>query len=377
MSERQQLINKYIYDIKPGISAKYQLHFLLDEQDQSAMLMLQSALSQIASETNQKEIEKVMENIKKGTSRSIVFGHKVKEEKLEKEATSVYNVTEHNYSSAANSDMQALRYENALKKYLLAKHAKNATDKYYVERAECQFMLENYDEAYSLAVKSKEPLWMFLTSLVTGRFNEAASYEPFISQHIIQRSENIQARSKIVNSFDLFQLLMFSLFASKPLTEVNEIYKNIISLSINYKFDVIESIMKKFENHQYAEAVQDIDLLKYTIDQSIYSAPVSAKLCKAITENFIINFVRPFGTFRISDIEAATKCNRENICQIIVGAIRSGELVGRIDTTNDLFTRSDSRIAQVRKTYDKLLIIRKRVQLAQWNAAIKESHKFN
>ena len=375
MSQRQQIINKYIYDIRPSISSKYQLHFLAHETDSPAKQMILTSLKQISATTNQKDIIRVIEELDKNPDASIVYGIKNPEdsEKKSKEGTGF----EKNFSPIACSALSSLRFHRAIKYFDKERKKANSDSKFYMERAECYFMLEKYSKAYSLAKKSNDNLLQFLMALVTGRFSEAASFCHTIVSIITDRSDSSRSHDKFVNNFDLYQLLMYSLLASQPSTKVVEVNDLLTSTTMSYSFETIQQIINAFKCHQFAAALQSIDALEKELSRSIYSYPVEKQLKDAIVQNLIVNFVRPFGTIRIDDIAKETKIDNQKVTTALIRAIRSGDLTGRIDPDERVFLRSESRYAQVQAAYDKLQIIRQRIELAQWNNEIAKQIKFN
>ena len=377
MSQRQQLINKYIYDLKPAISARYQLHFLSIETDDPARQMVISSLNQISQNNNQPQIKTICKKLQENPNSSIVFGQKVKEPKemIQPNGTPGFQ-TNTNFSILASNAFNSFQFQKAIKYFDKGRKSLNPEGSFYQERAECYFMLENYDKAYSLAKKSGNPLWTFLMALVTGRFNEAASYCDLIISILTERTDAQNSHNKVVNNFDLYQLLMYVLLASQPATRVVEVYEQLSSAALSYSFESIKQIVDCFKVHQYGAALQYINLLRSEINQSIYSFPVENQLKDAIIQNLIVNFVRPFGTIRIDDISKETKIDKNRITKALICAIRAGELIGRIDPDQGIFSRSESRYAQVQASYDQLQIIRQRIELALWNTEIAKEVKF-
>lgn len=360
MSERQQIINKYISNLSNGVSVAYQLNFLRNENDSAARQMICNSLKQISSKIDNQEVISAMESALRGSSSRNLIGGMVKKEKDEE--NSDYENTsgiEKDYGQRGMTYLGSLHYQNALHDFDKARKSKRSSNKFYSERCHCCFLLSRFDEAYALAKKTQKPLLIFLMSMVSGHFSEAADVSEYLSL--------IGSQSPLVSTYDLFQLIMLAKMASKPATDVVETFGRLTASLPSYTFPEIERIVNLFNTHEYGKAVTHVVSLSPSIEQSIYTVPVMNSLIEAITQNSLLSFIRPFGTIRISDVISETGLSREKVNKAIIAGVRSGELTGRIDPVNDVFIRSSSRLAQVQASYDQLMIIRQRFETALWN----------
>lgn len=363
MTERQQLINRLVHLVKTSISIRYYLHLLRNEKDPPSKQMLKSQLEVYAQETNCSEITFVMNSAIQPTSKIIIGGTLLKN----KEPKGAFGIgkggsedQKSNHSTKASTDMSNFHYKNALVNYQKAiKESKK--DKFYMQRMEANYMLENYNVAYALACKTGNPTLKFLMAVTSGHFQEANAVIPNLNLDGTHKGSETR---DFVNKFCLVQLIMYVKLATSPSTDVIEMFDKLNHIVFNFKLPHISNIVDAFKAHDYGKAMQYINMLEPNLYDSLYAAPVSKEMIDAMIGRNIINFILPCSRISLFTISVQSSTNIATVCAHVINAIREGELTGKIDPETNEYIHFDSRYSEVVKLYNDLTVIENNVDRA-------------
>ncbi|OHT10464.1 hypothetical protein TRFO_20197 [Tritrichomonas foetus] len=376
MTERQRLITKYIYKLSPATSVRYQLHFLRTERDESARHMLIDSLLQIQKDTNNSELQSVINDVCKNSGASIKFGkHNQKADKIRKikdEDGSFPRGTngkgKQDYSQDAHSHFSALELEDALKFYDRAinhfRKTSSHVEKFYQNRAECNLCLENYKEALSLAQKGRLFDMAFVSAISIGEMEEAKKYIPPIFRSIIDNNHN---KESVASTFELIHLILIVCFATYTTSETSKISSQLFS-AVNFDLQNLKELTDSFCNRKFDQFVSQFSILNTLLDISLYASPSKATILQAIKQNVIINRILPLAKTQIDVLKNELKFDLDEITSLIRISIRNGRLNGKLDLVSKSYVGGiiDTEHEEMKDAFARTMSIRQNFELNLW-----------
>lgn len=376
MSDRQRLINKYVLNLTRPISTVYQLFILKQETDEPSTIMLTTSLNDIANETGSQELVKIMDELKKDrTKASIRLGKFiVKEKKTRNEFSGERSSSQlKDYAHKGTVEMGQLRFENALKSFQRAKaQSKMTNEGYYRQRAELNFVIRNYTEAFSLAKKSYVPELEFITAIASGNFDHAAK----IAVGTLLHSATNKERTVYVTNYELYHLATYIALAKMTSNEAAEIH-SLIQKS-NYDIPFIEQIMFLFVERRYVEVLQLFNDIESLLNFSIFTVNVTFKLLNQIKANIIANVVLPYCNISFSTISHQLGIPEDEIEQMLLNLITDGSILGKLDLEKGVYLggNGNARIKNMIDIYEQAYIMREKLETSiyskQMNGCIEQ-----
>lgn len=385
MTERQRLITKYTQRLYMATNARYQLHFLRNETDESAKSMILDTLNKMIKDTNNETLQAALSNVLKNSKADIKFGqHTKNKQKIPKDMQDGHRMggsKDKDYKQTGSYQYLSLYLEDALKsfsKYIEECRSKTGTvsyaDKMYKERTEINLVFGNYAEALSLSQKGNLPDMAFVAAIAKGDFETAKQYiEPNL-QTVVR---NIQEKQLIASTFEMIHLISFVLFATSTSTETQRITDQLYS-STNYELNELRAWRDAFCQRNFAAVLKNLSAMKKVFELSIYTSPVIQELSNAIIQNVIVLTLFPLARAQISTLCNDLGLSAPDIISFIQKSIRQRKLNGKLDLTSNTYNSNiivDNEYYKTRDYFNQITDIRQKFQLNLWvkeyNATVK------
>ena len=365
MSERQIDLTKYLNIIDKKFLLKYQLHLIQKETDSSAKQMLRQSIESIIYEAKTPDLFEILDCISKDKLNSSIFGLKKKnknEEHQKKKNKSPKNSFDEKYNDFIPDSSLSFNVEVVLKKLEQLKNKKgNNPSKYYLERSEFNFILENYSKSFLLAEKFNNLEFLFLTSISSNNLNKTLELIPRIRSILREKKLNYSTVYELNN---LIFLIYLGYGNYQQLFDAFEYYYQI---DPDYIHPDITNILLKIKNQQFKESFEILPLIFKLIFDSIYTFPIYNEFIQNIQINILSFFLKPYGIISFNDIELNTKLSKDKIIFYLLKGIRKNIIKGKINLIDNTFYGNlyDSKLSQMKEYFEKLQIIQDRLNLSQ------------
>jgi hypothetical protein len=362
MSDRQRLIAKYITRLSPAIAARYQLHLLQNETDEAARCMLIDHLNQLSSESGNHLLGQITRELsaKRKTSLSFWCMDNPRLDQAVGDVIRLMKAHKGDFSGRGRIEFNALLLDNALKSFLRAK----GVERFYRERCEIHLVKGNYAEALSLAIKGRLVEHRFVAAFATGDF-ETASRD---CRELVRRiKSNIIDRETPVSVYELLHLILMIAFATKSSEETRALVAD-VQKSTTFDLNWIQDLAVAFASREFARFAEGLTLLAPFLSFSIYTAPAKERLLNAISDNLVLNMVRPLAKIRLDALAEDVRMPVPIVTTVLKRMIRDGRLDGRLDLAEGVFYGIDDvkEARTMSQTLHRTLIIKERFETGLW-----------
>ena len=359
MSERQRLINRYISDLPIHMKTLYRLNFLRYESEPNALHMLEQGLNDAETQCPNAGIKKAMDAILKDRKAVVQIGgyHHVK---VDKDKESKLFSTMENSQQKAMSYMHQMLYANALEEYEKCLK-KNQQEKFFKERCECYLVLGQYSMAYDMAIQSKDPERIFLTSILVGDLERSKSCIPILKSYIKEGNHSL------VTIYELIHIILYVSLAFHPIEETISLYHSIIQSHSQQEYPIFLEIFDYISNRQYSRAIAMLPTIQQMLNESIFTNNNSELITQSISDNIVSILVKPYSRVRLDFLIASTDLSLNDLVASMRRSIRSGKIVGHLNLTEGLFDQKEiTEHKQQRDITDQIQIVIEKFELAMW-----------
>jgi hypothetical protein len=357
MTERQRQLTKYLAHLTPIINAKYNMFFLRSEGDNSSRHMLQSNLTDIQTQFPNSGIS--------ASSRSLA-SYRQRPSAADSLTGDFYRLDlpfpRMEPIHIARDHFKNLQVAESLNYFMVAKRAQRGCshpDSFLKPRIELNIALENYDEALSLAIKSRLPQEIFVCAIALGDYELAAGQLDHISSHLQDQG--------LVSMYEQLHLVMYVSFATGSSSDAARILGRVKTAS-NFDLTQLIGISELFVTRNFEEFVSQWRQWGKEIDTSMYASASKDKLRVAIENNVVANIARPYSKISFGSIASMAEISLEEVEVKLKIGIRAGKILGKLDMVSRNYVGEPEMAVErdLRLKFERIVSIREKYETLLW-----------
>jgi hypothetical protein len=365
MSERQQLVNRYLMDLSTPLAVRYRIHFLMHETDPSAVQMLTDELRAYSANSHNTRLVSA-------ASHPYAPNWAFEEDTEEPTRTDSGQVAPPSASQLGQNHYNGLRLVQALACFERDKRENPGEDRHlhYSERFLVNLALGHWEEALSLAYRIRDSEAVFLATVASGDFQAAHPQLPLASNRLASMKLSREGRDGFVSAWELAHLIIFVSLATETTLDARNRIEEVRNAS-RFDLDELLGFARPFAQRDFAQFCRGLPEMCKLFRLSYYTSDAAEKLRYEIQKNVVANTVRPFKSISLRKIGSDIGIRLSLVASSLIDLISERKVAGYVDLVDEKFYGTDENVEDIelQEDLERTIGLQEALKLGKWKEA--------